>query len=140
MLKGEEKFGRSVAKTQVLKGIDDEKAAKEREAEVKAGKLLPEGIACAVGKKMLGVSPTVEATEKFFRSLTLKELEAELKAEESRTPPRNSPGWLEYMGEQLKEKKEGRAKSRTAKQQKAAPKKSNKAQPTSQPSQQKVTA
>ncbi|NLF03467.1 MAG: DUF4157 domain-containing protein [Actinomycetales bacterium] len=106
LLKGEEKFGRSMAKTQILKGMDEKKAAEEHARKVAAGDVLPDGVACAVGKKMLGVSPTVAETEKFFAGLSIAELEAEIAAESTRTEPRNSAGWIELMNAEIERKKE----------------------------------
>src|SRR5690554_286730 len=115
MLKGEEKFGRSMAKTQVLKDIDAEKAAAEKAQAVKKRRLLPDGVACAVGTKMLSVAPSVAEAEAFFEALSLEELDRELKQEATRKPPRNSDGWLELMKSKADEKRSKAKAAKTAK-------------------------
>ena len=107
MLKGEEKFNRSVAKTQVLKDADakDEEIAKKRRIRTRAQ--LPDGVSCAIGPHQLPLTPSPEDVKAMFAKASDEELERELK----RTPPRNSEGWLELMRSELKSRRAGKSSS-----------------------------
>ena len=62
---------------------------------------LPAGVACAVGQHELSELATDAECKDFLAQLTVKDLEAEI----SRTPRRNSPGWIAFLRDALKEKK-----------------------------------
>lgn len=62
---------------------------------------LPAGVACAVGPHELPENATDAQSQAFLAQLTVQDLEAEL----GRTPRRNSPGWIAFLRDALKEKK-----------------------------------
>ncbi|NLF05062.1 MAG: DUF4157 domain-containing protein [Actinomycetales bacterium] len=115
MLKSEEKFNRSVAKTQVLKDADarEEEIAKQRRVRTRAQ--LPDDVSVAIGPHKLGLTPSPEDVKAMFAKATDKELTREIE----RTPPRNSAGWIDLMREELKKRQAERAKRSKAKGKKA---------------------
>ncbi len=128
MLKGEEKFGRSTAKTQVLKDADNAEQAKAKKASVRKRRELPEGIACAIGPHKLSVGSTEAEAKAMFAKATDAELDREL----VRTPPRNADGWLELMREEQARRKAEAAKAKAAKKkQKPSDNSGGKSTPTS---------
>ncbi|MCV2395179.1 DUF4157 domain-containing protein [Actinotalea sp. M2MS4P-6] len=72
----------------------------ERTAAHASGEALPAGVACAVGDLQLPDQADPPAIARFVESLTVEALEAELK----RTPRRNSPEWIDFLREALREK------------------------------------
>lgn len=108
MLKGEEKFKRSAAKTAVLQDADDAVAEKERRARVKRREELPPGIACAIGPHKLAKG----ASEDEAAALFAKATDAQLEREIERTPARNSEGWIEVMREELLRRTKARKSAR----------------------------
>ena len=116
MLKGEEKFKRSVAKTQVLQDIDAAAEEKAQKKQVKKRKELPDGVSCAIGPHKLPLTPSPEEVKTMFAKATDQELKRELK----RTPPRNSEGWLDLMREELKLRKDAAAAKKAKKAEKKA--------------------
>ncbi|CAM5789593.1 Metallopeptidase domain-containing protein OS=Cellulomonas persica OX=76861 GN=CPE01_30480 PE=4 SV=1 [Cellulomonas persica] len=88
-----EKRGMLKARTEVYEGVE----------------ALPTGVACAVGSHELPENATDAQCEAFLDGLTVKDLEAEL----ARTPRRNSPGWIAFLRDALREKKTGGSSSTT---------------------------
>ncbi|MBT0993019.1 DUF4157 domain-containing protein [Cellulomonas sp. DKR-3] len=70
---------------------------------------LPQGVACAVGSHELKLDATPVEMKQFSDTITAAEIEAEL----TRTPRRNSPEWVAFLRDALRAKKaeESAAKS-----------------------------
>ncbi|HWJ86429.1 MAG TPA: DUF4157 domain-containing protein, partial [Cellulomonas sp.] len=71
---------------------------------------LPQGIACAVGTHTLALDSDPTAMKAFIDGVTAAEIESEL----GRTPRRNTPDWIAFLRDALKQKKAAEAAAKKA--------------------------